>query len=53
MKKEMEDCQHCRRQEELQKAEERIKKPQIMPKRNILRTYVTRLWNFKEEEFAI
>jgi hypothetical protein len=24
------------------------KEPQIMPKRNILRTYLMRLWNFKE-----
>ena len=30
-----------------------LKKPQIMPKRNILRTYVTKLWNFKEEGVMI
>jgi hypothetical protein len=26
-----------------------LKKPQIMPKRIILRTYVTKLWNFNEQ----
>jgi hypothetical protein len=26
-----------------------LKEPQIMPKRNILRTYVTKLWNFNEQ----
>jgi len=28
-----------------------LKKPQIMPKRNILRTYLMRLWNSKEQDF--
>jgi len=30
-----------------------LKEPQIMPKRNILRTYVTKLWNFKEQGVMI
>jgi len=29
------------------------KEPQIMPKRNILRIYVMRLWNFKEQGIMI
>jgi hypothetical protein len=29
------------------------KEPQIMPKRNILRTYVNKLWNFKEQGVTI
>jgi len=30
-----------------------LKKPQIKQKRNILRTYVTKLWNFKEQGVMI
>ena len=30
-----------------------LKEPQIMPKRNILRTHVMRLWNFKEQGVKI
>jgi len=30
-----------------------LKKTQKMPKRNILRTYVTKLWNFKEQGVMI
>ena len=30
-----------------------LKRPQIMPKRNILRTHVTKLWNIKEHGVMI
>jgi hypothetical protein len=41
------------RKEELQKNEERIEEPRTTPRRDILTSYATRSWNFKEQDVMI
>jgi hypothetical protein len=63
--KEMEECKQLGRNEELQKSEdgrkegrkegkkEGRKEPQTIPRRSILRAYVTQSRNFKEKDIMI